>query len=128
MLGRIANAFGTHDNWVWIVDFSSDGQTLVSCSKDETILLHKLTHLRSANMYTIADSLGKSRQDVPVTELLEEIVLDKITEDSQSLLVTELVTIGELKTRDYDLLFSLLLFAKILIFLVANQIFFACES
>jgi WD40 repeat protein len=32
-------SIGTHDNWVWMVDFSPDGQTLVSCSKDETIKL-----------------------------------------------------------------------------------------
>lgn len=30
---------GTHDGWVWMVDFSPDGQTLVSCSEDETIKL-----------------------------------------------------------------------------------------
>ena len=30
---------GTHNGWVWMVDFSPDGQTLVSCSEDETIKL-----------------------------------------------------------------------------------------
>ena len=30
---------GTHNSWVWMVDFSPDGQTLASCSEDETIKL-----------------------------------------------------------------------------------------
>ena len=36
--GRLIST-GTHDGWVWMVDFSPDGQTLASCSEDETIKL-----------------------------------------------------------------------------------------
>ena len=36
--GRLIST-GTHDGWVWMVDFSPDGQTLISCSEDETIKL-----------------------------------------------------------------------------------------
>ena len=32
-------SMGTHNGWVWMVDFNPDGQTIASCSEDETIKL-----------------------------------------------------------------------------------------